>query len=768
MIYGLTGGPESSTYLLYLVAFALATATCLGAAWRARSIPYAGTRRALTAFFLGSGAWAGTYVGFLVIESELGKHLFYQGSLVVGFATVWAWLWFCSAYSGKALHRNATALKFAAVVFAVVTGLKVTNPLHELYYTLEPVDGPFGFVVVHGTLYWVVMSLSYALSAAGYAMLFELFLKTGTRIGPLAGLTALTALPAALNVIGHVEPALLDITHEPLGVAAFAVGLLYTYAYQFQAARVAGSIEDPNLMLGPDGTIRDYGGGASRTFPELDQSTIGTPLGAVLPGLAEALRQERPVWQRAMGDEVRYYQVTETSLAGSGENQVVVLSDITQREQQRRALDRQNDLFERAESLAGVGAWEYDLQEEELRWTDEVYRIYGVDDRFEPTLEEVIGLACPDHRPKLREAFRQVIEEKRSQSVVVRLNTGPDGDCSETKEDEDDHQRSGAARWVRVRGVPRRPSRNLSSDEEGRDGDHQNGEESPGTARLVRGAIQDITEQKRRERRLEAAKEEAEEAARLKSAMLANMSHEIRTPLTSIIGFAEALGAEAQEGETASHFAALIEKSGRRLLDTLDGVLNLSQLEAGQMNLEAGPVDLATQVRDVVDELRPEAEENGLDLQVEADGGARWARADTGGVQIVLQNLVSNAIKYTEEGHVRVRVRVEEDAVALEVEDTGIGLDSDQVEQLFEPFRQESEGFGREYEGTGLGLAVTKKAVDQMGGDIEVESEKGEGSRFTAWLPAAATRDATEDRRMEGEGVEHAEADSKALVASAS
>jgi signal transduction histidine kinase len=250
--------------------------------------------------------------------------------------------------------------------------------------------------------------------------------------------------------------------------------------------------------------------------------------------------------------------------------------------------------------------------------------------------------------------------------------------------------------------------------------------------------------------------------------MLANMSHEIRTPLTSIIGFAEALGAEAQEGETASHFAALIEKSGRRLLDTLDGVLNLSQLEAGQMNLEAGPVDLATQVRDVVDELRPEAEENGLDLQVEADGGARWARADTGGVQIVLQNLVSNAIKYTEEGHVRVRVRVEEDAVALEVEDTGIGMDPDQVERLFKPFRQASEGLGREYEGTGLGLAVAKKAVDQMGGDIDVESEKGEGSRFTAWLPAAATRDAAEGGRTEPRDVERAEADGGVLVASGS
>jgi signal transduction histidine kinase len=262
----------------------------------------------------------------------------------------------------------------------------------------------------------------------------------------------------------------------------------------------------------------------------------------------------------------------------------------------------------------------------------------------------------------------------------------------------------------------------------------------------------DITERKRKARRLKQAKEqaelsklEAEEASRMKSAMLANMSHEIRTPLTGIIGFAEAIGDEIDGDGGVAHFADLIEDSGRRLLDTLDAVLNLSKLEAGQMTLASRPIDLADQARQVAREFAAEADESGLALEVEAEEAG--ARADEGGLQIVLQNLLSNAIKYTEEGTVQVRTYREDGEAVLQIEDTGIGMDPAVAESLFEPFRQGSEGLSREYEGTGIGLAVTKKATEQMGGSIDVETEKGQGSTFTARLPAAdrkAKRSATD------------------------
>ena len=260
-------------------------------------------------------------------------------------------------------------------------------------------------------------------------------------------------------------------------------------------------------------------------------------------------------------------------------------------------------------------------------------------------------------------------------------------------------------------------------------------------------SARDITERKKREEALRNAKTEAEEANRLKGAFLANISHEIRTPLTSIIGFAELIGSEASELDLPNSplpgYATMIERSGKRLLETLEGVLNLSKLQSGQMELETAPVDLARQIRWTVQELRPRAKEKEVGLRLET--GPAMAAADEGGVQIVIRNLVSNAIKYTPEGgQVWVRSCREEGRAVLMVEDTGIGMDPGVATSLFEPFRQASEGLNREYEGTGVGLAVTNEAVAQMDGAIEVDTEKDEGTRFTVRLPASAETPSTD------------------------
>jgi len=251
--------------------------------------------------------------------------------------------------------------------------------------------------------------------------------------------------------------------------------------------------------------------------------------------------------------------------------------------------------------------------------------------------------------------------------------------------------------------------------------------------------LEDVTEQKRRKQALQRAEEEAEEADRLKSALLANMNHEIRTPLTAIIGFAEAIGTNASEMDLPEHtpltgYADLIEQSGKRLLETFEDMLDLSQLEAGQMELGIETVDLAAQARRAIKECQADAQDKEIDVRLEAT--SVQARANENGVQVVLQNLLDNAIKYTTDGGtVWVRLHPEPGWAVLEVEDNGAGMEPETVDQLFEPFRQASTGMGREYEGAGVGLAVTKEATEQMGGSIEVKTEPGAGSRFLIRFP---------------------------------
>jgi len=266
--------------------------------------------------------------------------------------------------------------------------------------------------------------------------------------------------------------------------------------------------------------------------------------------------------------------------------------------------------------------------------------------------------------------------------------------------------------------------------------------EGPGDTQII-GMVEDIDDRKRRKEQLKAAKEEAEEMNRLKSAFLANMSHEIRTPLTSILGFAEAIGDAASDTDPQEmpiqQFADYISKSGTRLLETLDSVLDLSQLEAGSMTLSPEPVELTEEIRDSVDLLEQRAAEAGVTLQAELPDSPVWVHTDQGALRRILRNLLSNAIKYTEAGgHAWIRVW-ENDSIVLEVEDTGIGMDPDRVPKLFNAFEQESTGPDRSHEGSGLGLAIVDRLVHEMGGSVEVNTEKGVGTRFTVRLPQDAS-----------------------------
>lgn len=254
-------------------------------------------------------------------------------------------------------------------------------------------------------------------------------------------------------------------------------------------------------------------------------------------------------------------------------------------------------------------------------------------------------------------------------------------------------------------------------------------------------ALRDISERKKREAEILLAKEEAEQMARLKSSLLNNMSHELRTPITSIIGYAEVIVKES-EG-TAEEFAGRIRRSGKRLADTLRAVLELAQLEAGALSPNATDVTIKDVAAEVVEKHAAEADGKDLSLDVEVREDC-ILHTDRTLVYRILSNLVHNAIKFTDQGSVRITAEAIPSGVQIAVRDTGVGIHQNYRAQLFEPFTQESKGRGREYEGIGIGLTLTKRMVELLGGDIAVESTKEEGSIFTVILPPFVDEQAEE------------------------
>ncbi|QXD13962.1 PAS domain S-box protein [Rhodocaloribacter litoris] len=249
------------------------------------------------------------------------------------------------------------------------------------------------------------------------------------------------------------------------------------------------------------------------------------------------------------------------------------------------------------------------------------------------------------------------------------------------------------------------------------------------------GFLRDITEQKQYEQALEQAKEHAEEMAHLKSAFLANMSHEIRTPLTAVIGYASVLAKEVEGAHR--EFAELIQTSSKRLMDTLNSVLALAQLEANKLKVELEVLDVGAEVEEVARLFRPMARQRGLALGFDRRPGAgdTRARLDRGALSSILQNLVGNALKFTEQGRITLTVDADDRHVYIHVQDTGVGIDPAFLPHLFDEFRQESTGMSRSHEGSGLGLSITRRLVELMQGEIRVQSRKGEGSTFTVVFP---------------------------------
>jgi signal transduction histidine kinase len=252
--------------------------------------------------------------------------------------------------------------------------------------------------------------------------------------------------------------------------------------------------------------------------------------------------------------------------------------------------------------------------------------------------------------------------------------------------------------------------------------------------RVVQSRTQDLIQINKE---LIIAKEKAEESDRLKSAFLANMSHEIRTPMNGIIGFTELLKEPMLTGDEQQKFIEVIEKSGLRMLNIINDIVDISKIESGQMDIHLSKSDIYEQLKFVHAFFLPEIEQKGIDFSCKFEVALEdlIIRTDAEKLYAILTNLVKNAVKFTEAGTIEMGVHRKENCLEFYVKDSGIGIKTELQEIIFERFRQGSESLTGLFEGTGLGLAISKAYVEMLGGKIWLESKMGVGSTFYFTIP---------------------------------
>jgi len=373
--------------------------------------------------------------------------------------------------------------------------------------------------------------------------------------------------------------------------------------------------------------------------------------------------------------------------------------DITERRRIAEELQARETQLNEAQAISRVGSWEFDIIENKITWSDELYRIYGVNRQdFDLTFQAYTNCIHPDDRDYVAKTIEKSLREKKFHSVEHRI-IQPDG----------------TIRFTRGNGV-------VIVDENG-------------NPVIMRGTSQDITEQKQIEIELKQARDGAIESARLKSEFLANMSHEIRTPMNGVIGMTGLL-LDTELDDEQREFTETVRSSADSLLTIINDILDFSKIEAGKLQFEKIDFDLRNVVESTVGLLAERAQDKKIELvSLVSSDVPTLVSGDAGRIRQVLVNLAGNAVKFTKRGEVTVCATKENETethitIRFAITDTGIGISRQERKRLFQAFVQADGSTTRKYGGTGLGLAISKQIVEMMGGEIGVESESGVGSTF--------------------------------------
>ena len=391
-------------------------------------------------------------------------------------------------------------------------------------------------------------------------------------------------------------------------------------------------------------------------------------------------------------------------VSAGADDEMVELSAVLNDALDARAASDQRlvDALERVERAArggDAGLWDWRIGGDEVYYSAHFKTLLGEDDSsMANTGEALRSRLHPDDLALRKMALQSHLEGQGPFDVTVRVR-----------------HRNGEYRWFRETGQLVR--------------------DAAGTPQRVSGAFADVTARMRLESELRAAKDAAEHAMQVKSAFLATMSHEIRTPMNGVLGMAELLLSSPLTAEQREN-AETIRRSGDALLRIIDDVLDVSKIEAGKLTLESARFDLDAAVDDVVELLAEKARARNVRVvAIVAADVPQFVTGDVTRVRQILVNLVGNAVKFTENGDITVRVQLlSREAghllLRFDVKDTGIGVAPDIMPLLFEPFVQADSSTTRRFGGTGLGLTISKRLAEQMGGAIGVESRPGNGSNF--------------------------------------
>ena len=377
---------------------------------------------------------------------------------------------------------------------------------------------------------------------------------------------------------------------------------------------------------------------------------------------------------------------------------IVASHNITKMVEALEATERSEQRLTLAMEIADIHVWEMDYQRRELIKAGAEDTFFTEEKTYDELFRDIYSTIDPRDRPGVEAAWKLHVEEGAPYRPEYRI----------IRADDREVWTSAACRLV--------------NDRDGR------------PVRLI-GAMQNITERKAAEGALMQAKEDAEMANRAKSTFLATMSHEIRTPLNGVLGMAQAMAADELSTLQRDRLD-VVRQSGETLLHILNDVLDLSKIEAGKLELEEAEFDISDLARGAHAAFTAIANKKGLSFDLAVEAGARGVYVgDSTRVRQILYNLVSNALKFTESGEVRVCVARTNDGLRLTVADTGIGIPPERLASLFQKFEQADASTTRRYGGTGLGLAICRELAQLMGGAIRAESTPGKGSTFLVTLP---------------------------------